>query len=130
MRVPKFSTERRIALGSPLVAGLLVAAAGLLVVSATRISIRAWKIHREQNALEARIRDLEAERRRLEQAIAAAASPETVERLAKERLNLKQLGEEVVVVTPAEKPLSSSDRSRLAGLIPSWLRELFGLFAR
>lgn len=128
MRSPKFSSER-ISLSSPTVIGALLVIALLLGVSATRIVLRAWSIRRERAAMEGRIRELEAEKQRLEQALLGASSPETVERLAKERLNLKQPGEEVVVVTPPAKP-SLPEASRFSRLIPSWLRELFAFLGR
>ena len=80
--------------------------------------------------MDERIRGLEAEKQRLEEALLGAASPETVERLSKERLNLKRPGEEVVVVTPESTLPPVGERSRLARFIPSWLREFFGFLSR
>lgn len=129
MRSPKFSLER-LSLGSPLVVGSLLVVALLLGISATRIVFRAWSIYRERDAMDERIRGLEAEKQRLEEALLGAASPETVERLSKERLNLKRPGEEVVVVTPESTLPPVGERSRLARFIPSWLREFFGFLSR
>ena len=129
MRSPKFSLER-LSLGSPLVVGSLLVVALLLGISATRIVFRAWSIYRERDAMDERIRGLEAEKQRLEEALLGAASPETVERLSKERLNLKRPGEEVVVVTPESALPPAGERSRLARFIPSWLREFFGFLSR
>ncbi len=116
-------------LTSPLVAALLAIAAGLLSFSAVRIGIRAYAIDREQRAMESRIQGLEVEKERLQEAIAALDTPETVERLAKERLNLKNPGEEVVVITPRSGE-TASRRSGLSRFVPTWLHELFGFLWR
>lgn len=114
---------------SPLVMALLVIAAALLSFSAVRISIRAYAIHREQQTMESHIRELEAEKKRLQEAITALDDPATVERMAKERLNLKNPGEEVVIVTPKSGE-SASRRSGISRFVPSWLREFFGFLGR
>ncbi len=114
---------------SPLVVALAVIAAALLSFSAVRISIRAYTIYREQRVMESRIQELEAEKRRLQGAITALDDPVTVERLAKERINLKNPGEEVVIVTPGSRETAARP-SGIRRLIPSWLRELFGFLGR
>lgn len=129
MRFLKFNAGRGM-LGSPVTAVLAVLVAVLLSVSAGRIVLRARVIHREREAMAERIRELESERERLRGAIAALGTTEAVERLAKERLNLKQPGEEVVVVTPQPQPSPTPQPSLLQRLIPSWLRELFGFLQR
>lgn len=128
MRLINSSSGRNF-LTSPLVAVLLIIAAGLLAFSAIRISIRAYAIYREQRTMESRIHELEAEKKRLQETITALDDPETVERMAKEHLNLKNPGEEVVIVAPrsGETAPRSSGISRF---IPSWLRELFGFLRR
>ncbi len=78
--------------------------------------------------MESRIHELEVEKERLQEAITALDDPEAVERLAKERLNLKNPGEEVVLV--AKKSEATPPRSGLSRFVPSWLRELFGFLGR
>lgn len=116
-------------LSSPVLTAFAVLAAGLLAVSALRVVVRAAALHRERTAMAERIRQLEAEEARLGQASGALDAPETVERLAKERLNLKNPGEEVVVVTaiPASASAETGGRARL---IPSWLGELLQFLRR
>lgn len=129
MRFPKLHSGRA-AFGSPFVAVSAVVIALLLSWSAGRIVLRARAIHRERSAMAERIRELEAERERLYGAIATLDTPEAVERLAKERLNLKRPEEEVVVVTPEPASPPAGGRSRFLGFIPSWLREFFGFLSR
>ena len=128
MRLPAIPRGPNLWSSAP-VAALLIAIAAFLAVSSVRIVRRAIGIQRERATLDARIRELQAERERLRQAIASLGSPEAVERLAKERLNLKRPGEEVVVVTPPAKP-APSEASRFSRFIPSWLHELFGFLGR
>lgn len=111
---------------------LLVIAAGFLAVSAARIVVRERAIARERRALEVRARELEQERARLEAALRALGSPEAVERAAKERLNLKQSGEEVVVVVPEERPVAAGPpgRSWVENILGPWLGALLRVFPR
>lgn len=89
----------------------LAVVAGLLATGAVRIALRAQAIHGEAQALKQRTQALAAEKKQLEESIRAAGSAEGIERMAKEFLNLKQPGEEVVVVTSeqqASAPLPQS----------------------
>lgn len=88
--------------GWPPALALLFVAAVLLSASAIRIFIRAGAIRGEQNEIEDRIKKIEAENERLKELLRQADSREAVERRAKEKLNLKQPGEEVVVVMPEQ----------------------------
>ncbi len=60
---------------------------------------------REYRAARARLESLRQKKEALEVELRALERPETIERIAKERLNLKRPGETVVVVPPA--PTSS-----------------------
>ena len=108
----------------PFIAALAVIASAL-AISAARIVIREQEIRRERRTVEERIQTLEAERKRLEEAILALGSPEAVERVAKEKLNLKQPGEEVVVVVPEFKGPPA-----IYEFIPTWLAELIRFLLR
>ena len=55
-----------------------------------------------------KIEELRQEKRNLEATLAELQTKEAVEREAKERLNLKKPGEEVVVVVPEKKELSTT----------------------
>lgn len=57
----------------------------------------------EARANEKKFTELQEKKRELERAIEELKHPETIEREAKERLNLKLPGEEVVVVVPTKK---------------------------
>lgn len=108
---------------------LAVAVAAFLAVSSTRLVVRALGVYRERRAVADRIRELEGERSRIEAAVSAIAAPAAVERLAKERLNLKRPGEEVVVVVPEPDAPPAPQQARWR-IIPPWLRELLGFLAR
>lgn len=116
----------------PVVVGLGLASA-LLVVSAGRIMLRERAVARERAMGEEKIRALQAEKVLLEEAIGAIADPETIERLAKAQLNLKNPEEEVVVVVPARGGTSAPPRSgstRFGWFTNSWLGQLFGFLIR
>lgn len=107
----------------------LVVIAGLLVVSAVRVVIRERSLARERRALEERVAMLGAEKSRVAEAVRALGAPEAVERLAKERLNLKNPGEEVVVVRPGGSSAPVSPRTWLS-FLPGWLASLFDFLRR
>lgn len=104
----------------------------LLSVSAFRISKRTHAIESETKSVEERIKKLQAENAALAESAESANSPETVERRAKEKLNLKRPGEEVVVVTPAGSTASSSegDENFFSRFFSGWLGEVARFLAR
>ncbi len=127
---PKIPRGRAVWAWPPLVL-FFVVAAGFLATSATRIVIRERAILRERRALEERVRALEEERSRLEAAIRELGSPQAVERAAKERLNLKQSGEEVVVVVPEERATVPPPReSWIEKILGPWLGAFIRVFER
>ena len=118
-------------LSHPLVVAGLVVVAIFLTVSSVRIVLRARAILAEQKALEASRLELEQRKRDLEAGLKNSNSPEVVERIAKEKLNLKNPGEEVVVVkTEAQSASSSERRSFINRIVPDWLSNFFEFLAR
>lgn len=115
--------------------GLLILA-GLLVTSATRIILRERALRAEERALGEERRAVEAEVARLRASIEAGTSPDAVERLAKERLNMKNPGEEVVVVSPggeiSPSPAPARSRWSLGAMFgfSGWLGELVSFLVR
>lgn len=118
--------------GWPPALALLFIAAVLLSASAIRIFIRASAIRGEQNALEDQIKKIEAENARLKESLRQTDSREAVERMAKEKLNLKQPGEEVVVVMPdaAAATSSPSRGGAFSRFLPAFLSQFFDFFSR
>lgn len=116
---------------TPVLIGLAVVV-GLLATSAVRILRRELAIRRERAAVERKIEELVAEKKRLEESLSALGSPQAVERLAKERLNLKNPGEEVVVVTPGRGAATATDSraNRWHEFLPRWLTELVNFLGR
>lgn len=104
----------------------------LLIVSAVRIVIREERIRRERQDLEREKEALELEITRLRAIAEQAGSAEAVERLAKEKLNLKKPGEEVVVVTPRTTATSNLPRtaSFSGRFFPNLLRAVLDFFRR
>lgn len=127
-RLPRFPRGCDLWSWPPLAIALTVAALAL-GVSAARIVARERAIARERRGLEARIRELEAETERLRQAVAASASPEAVERLAKEQLGLKRPGEEVVVIVP-EREGTPLPRGGAWRFLPEWLGRFVDVWKR
>lgn len=124
------TSNQRLLSRSPLAAAIALSVAALLVFSAARIVTRAWSIYRERDAVTDHIRAFESEKKRLEDAMSAAGSRETVERLAKEGLNMKLPGEEVVVVSGQVNASPATAPSLSSRLIPFWVRELVAFFGR
>ncbi len=129
MRLPTIPRGKDLWSWPPVVVILVFAVAGL-GVSAVRVGRRAWDIRRERQAVAAKVRELEAEKARLEAAIEALGSAAAVERLAKEKFNLQKPGEEVVVVVPEGRFATgtTAGRKRLAPF--GWLGELIDFFRR
>ena len=129
-RIPERSAGFRAFLSSPAVFFGLLVLVGLLATSATRIVLREWALWAEERALGEERRAATAEIARL------GASVEAVERLAKERLNMKNPGEEVVVVSRGEDvpPPPAPARSRFSlGAVfgfSGWLAEFFSFLGR
>ena len=130
MAIHSGSSSPRSPWTSPLAVALFVVAALLLSLSATRIIIKAHTLHAERQVLEAKVRELEQEKRDLEASLSSAASPDVVERLAKEKLDMKNPGEEVVVVEPARASTASSSPASSFGerFLPGWMRNFFDFF--
>ena len=113
--------------GWPPVLILIAVIAVALAASATRIILREESLRRERAAVRERIQELEAERERISQELGALASPDVIERLAKEDLNLKRVGEEVVVVVPDEGAGTGREQEPAAGrTLWDWLKSLIG----
>ena len=115
----------------PVMLTLAIIAVGL-AVSSSRVSFRAWGIAGERRAMEERIRRLEDENKRLEESLRALGSSEIVERMAKEKLNLKQPGEEVVVVTPPAAAASAFPRGEnfFLKFLPGWISQFIAFLSR
>lgn len=130
MRTSNSSRARRI-LSSPVTLVLLVVAAGLFVISAGRVFVREQFIQKERNEAEMHTQTLKDRIRELEQELRITASGEAVERFAKEQLNLKVPGEEVVFVgSPGSisDQASSSNSSQIR--VPGWMSQLFQFLVR
>lgn len=116
----------------PPVVVLLAVVAALLIGSSVRVAMRAWEFRREQQAVEEEIRKLQVQSQELSESIRALEEPEVIERLAKEKLNLKNPGEEVVLVLPetAVPPPATSSGRGWSRFLPSWLAHLFSFLRR
>lgn len=88
---------------------VLAVLAGFLGWSSLKVFERYRGLKTERIKLEEKMRSLEAERLVLEEQIRELESPQGIERLAKEKLGLKNPGEEVVIVVPEERPESSAE---------------------
>ena len=82
--------------------GLLLAIAVILSISAYRAVRQATQFSGETEENRKQIKELLGRKEKLEAKLTELQTPEAKERSAKERLNLKKIGEEVVVVLPEE----------------------------
>jgi len=78
-----------------IIAGILFVA-----ISATRLTYRHWTLKSDLSAVEQEIAELEQEREKLSGTLAALDTVETIERQAREVLNLQRKGEQVVILLP------------------------------
>ena len=79
---------------------LLVVIAVAVSYSAARMVRDALVVRRESSMNNAKIEELKKKKQELEQYLAELQTKEAMEREAKERLNLKKIGEKVVVIVP------------------------------
>lgn len=103
----------------PVIAALFVAAS-LLALSAWRIVWRALEVRRERLILEEKLEELKAEKAKLEARLGAAGSAEVIEKMAKEKLNLKKPEEEVVVIPLQRETDQALQRQAGFGLWSMW----------
>ncbi|MBI4059727.1 septum formation initiator family protein, partial [Candidatus Giovannonibacteria bacterium] len=78
--------------------GVLCLAAILLLFASGRAALRAYRVSQERREAEAKYRELEAEKARLEERIASLQAPAGLEKEAKKRFGAKSPGEEVLVI--------------------------------
>lgn len=115
---------------APPVVALFLVVAGFLSVSAVRMMLRAAEIQKERIALESKVRELEARKADLEASLANIDSPGAIERAAKDKLDLKNPGEEVVVVEPDRATTTGKRPSGFVSFLPGWLAHVFQFFGR
>ena len=96
------------------------AASGLFAVARETIALRA-----ERAAAETKIEALRSERARLETRMGELATPEAIEREAKEKFNLKKKGEIVVVVVPDDTTRATESPAGWWSKIKSFLGGIF-----
>lgn len=133
-RLPRIPSGKDFFSWPPVIASLALAAL-LLISSTARIVARARELRLERRAVAERITALEADRKRLEESLGALESREAVERLAKEKLGLKNPGEEVVVVLAEPEasgtpPVAEETHTSFLRFLPGWLRELVTFLSR
>lgn len=88
------------------------------------MGINALSMRRESEDVNHKITELQQKKAQLEAYLQELQTKEALERRAKERLNLKKPGEEVVVVIPAEK----KEESQTPAKISMWekIKQFFG----
>lgn len=69
------------------------------------------RMHRDAEDTQKRIEELTRKRQELERYLAELETAQAIEREAKERLNVKRSGEEVVVVVPEQRKLEESEEA-------------------
>lgn len=111
------------ALRSPWVALFSIAVAAWMLYQFAGVFQSAHDLEKEFSVAEAKKNMLEIKNQELLQSLRKFANPEFLEREAKDRLNLKNHGEEVVVIMPAAQSTSSASAeksfwSRLRSFLP------------
>lgn len=87
---------------------------------------------RERQALEKKVENLKAEVLRAEEAVRVAGSSEVIEKMAKEKLNLKKPEEQVVIVEPPKEIAPSRQQPAASGnfFLFRWLSGWFNFLKR
>ena len=80
----------------------------LLIISNYRITKKRMELQHQIDDLKNQIRELEEKRARLQSAISNSNNPDFLEKEARDKLNLKKPGEEVLYVFPPKKVESTS----------------------
>ena len=88
---------------SVLLGVLLLVVVGFLIVSNWRINQKRTEYQAQIEVLQAELQALEIKRQQLQSQISQTSEGEYLEEQARETLNLKKQGEEVVKVLPAEE---------------------------
>lgn len=99
-------------LRSPRVALFSIAVAAWALYQVAGVSQSAYDLGKEFSAVEAKKNALEKRNQELFQTLRKFASPEFLEREAKDRLNLKNPGEDVAVVVPEQQSTSSTPEEK------------------
>ncbi len=92
---------------------LLLSAAASVAVGAARMTHSTLALRAEVKMSEKILEEMAAKKQELLRRLAEQDAPETVEYQAKARMNLKNPGEEVVVVVPDEPPAPAIPQSGL-----------------
>ncbi len=91
--------------------GILIIIAMVASYSASRMVRNAFFARQQSDQMVQRIEELQQKKKELEAQLAEMQTKESVERQAKERLNLKKPGEEVVVVVPQKEEKKPQEKS-------------------
>ncbi len=106
-----------------LIGVLTIGAIGFLVYSNIKISQKRARLTEQLQALKEQVRDLEQRKRDLEAGVSFQESEEYLEEIARERLNLKAEGEEVVAFV-AQEVNKADEQEESRGLMDRILEKL------
>lgn len=117
-------TSRQNLFFSVLLGSAILIIVGYLVVSNLRINQKRGELEYQRRVLEEKIQELELKRQGLEAQISQTLEEDYLEKEAREKLNLKKPGEEVVAVLPSEeeekKPAERSFWEKILDKIKFW----------
>lgn len=103
---------------------LFLCAVFVVGVGAVRMTRATLALRAEVRDAEARLEAIAARKDQIARRLAEQDAPEAVEYEAKAKMNLKNAGEEVVVVAPEEKPADSAESSGVWQRIMDFLRAI------
>ncbi|QQG45059.1 MAG: septum formation initiator family protein [Candidatus Sungiibacteriota bacterium] len=104
---------------------LLFVIAGIIVYGVLKTLAHTLSLRQEASNSRAKIEELLQKKAELEAYLAELETPQALEREAKERLNLKRRGEEVVVVVPEKKDEDKSGGKMFLEKIKHLLEYIF-----
>jgi cell division protein FtsL len=108
------------------VAVLFFSAVAFLIVNDLKVSRRRAELKAQISALKAEIEEAKKKKAELESQISQVGNRENIERVARDQLNLKKPGEEVVVVKKKERVGALEDKKENK----SWWEKIKSIFWR
>jgi len=103
---------------------VLAALVGYGTFKMMRQAVIFWAEYKNQ---EAGVRELTQKKEELERYLSELQTPQAAEREAKDRLNLKKIGEEVVVVVPPEEKISPETKQTVWQKTKSFFAGILGI---
>jgi cell division protein FtsB len=96
-----------------------------IIIQASKVSFRAYLAYKEREKIEAEYKKLQEKKTELEERISRLESPEGIKREAKERFNVRELGEEVVIIVEPGGGVMTTSQAASGNKFFKFFKDLF-----